>query len=136
MDTDTNRTPLSQAFADIIEGVNVKRSRHDLTWEFRPVVNEFIEALTTFGYQRTTVRDVDVAAGQRAPAFVIVGTVAYFGWVFWEKFTQRTMRKLFGSVVRNAKGDWAVQIPAGNATPLYVDAGGITDMDVDAPSSL
>ena len=74
--------------------------------------------------------------GQRAPAFHVDGSTAVFGWVFWEKFSERRMRKLFGSVVRNAKGDWAVQIPEKKKTPVFANVAQISEMDIDHPTGL
>ena len=122
---------LSEIFADIIEGKTVKRSKHELTWERRDLSTEFIQALSEHGYKPTIVERVDVAPGERVPAFHIDDGHAYFGWVFWEKFSQLKLRKLFGSVVRNAKGDWAVQIPEKRKTVIYANQSLKTEMDID-----
>ncbi len=122
---------LSEIFADIIEGKTVKRSKHDLQWERRDVSTEFIQALRERGYTPTVVARVEIAPGERVPAFYIDEGFAYFGWVFWEKFSQRKLRKLFGTVVRNAKGDWEIQIPDKRNTVIYANRALKTEMDID-----
>ena len=66
-----------------------------------------------------------------APAFYVEDTTAYFGWVFWEKFTSAKRRKLWGSVVRNEKGDWAIQISPTKTTTIYVNEKLKTEMDIE-----
>jgi len=126
---------LRAVFADIIEGRLVKRSVHDLQWQSQDRTGEFIEALREHGYVATSVQEVDVAPGQRAPAFLVTGGTAHFGWVFWEKFAPARMRKLFGTVTRNRKGDPARIIPSGNPSTIYVHPGLSTEVDLDQPSS-
>ena len=128
------QTQLQEVLHDIIEGKIVKRSRHALTWGNRDVTLEFIEALRTAGYEQTIVQNVHVKPGERIPAFFIDGQVAYFGWVFWEKFSQLKLRKLFGSVVRNAKGDWAVQISDKRRSVIYANMSLKSEMDIENPS--
>lgn len=125
---------LRSLFTDIIEGRTVKRARHELLWEKRNVTLEFVDALRAHGYHSTTVGGVGVKPGERVPAFFIQERTAFFGWVFWEKFSQLKLRKLFGSVVRNAKGDWAVQIPAQRGSVIYANLSLKTEMDIDNPS--
>lgn len=128
-----NEERLRETLADIITGRGVKRSKHELVLDGRFVVDEFFALLKELGYHQTTVGDVDVQVGERVPAFSIEGTTAYFGWVFWEKFTDQKARKLWGSVVRNAKGDWAIQIPPTKPTPIYANPQAKIDMDADRP---
>ncbi len=125
---------LAEVFADIIEGKNVKRARHELQWEGRDVSLEFSEALQRHGYTATTVSGTTLHPGERVPAFLIEDGMAYFGWIFWEKFTQLRLRKLFGSVVRNAKGDWAIQISEKRNTTIYANLSLKTEMDIENPS--
>lgn len=81
-----------------------------------------------------TVASIDVEPGHRVPAFYVENTVAYFGWVFWEKFWENRMRKLWGSVVRNARGDWKIQITPQKETTIYANASVRYEMDLDRPS--
>ncbi len=122
------------ALSDIVEGRLVKRSRHELRVEGKDFSKEFVEVLHTHGYRPMLVRTVAVEPGQRVPAFVLDDGVAWFGWVFWEKFSQLRLRKLFGSVVRNRKGDWTLQIAEQRNTVIHANPDMISDMDIDAPS--
>lgn len=121
-------------FADIIEGRTVKRARHELLWGTRDVTLDFVASLLAHGYASTTVAGVEVRPGERIPAFFIQDGTAWFGWVFWEKFSQLKLRKLFGSVVRNEKGDWAVQIPSQRGSVIYANPALKAEMDIDNPS--
>lgn len=125
---------LTGALADIVEGRIVKRVKHDLRWESRDLSLEFIDVLRQHGYMPATVARVEVKPGERVPAFFLDDGHAYFGWVFWEKFSQLKLRKLFGSVVRNAKGDWAIQIPEKRTTIIYANPMLRTEMDIENPS--
>lgn len=127
-------TELREVLSDIVEGKIVKRARHELRWESRDVSLEFIDVLTDYGYKPTTVAAVAIQPGERVPAFYLENGTAYFGWVFWEKFTQLRLRKLFGSVIRNAKGDWAIQIPDKRNTVIYANPSLKTEMDIENPS--
>ena len=122
------------ALATLIDGRDVKRAVHSLMVGDRNFEAEFVQLLIEKGYLEFRVKDIGVRPGERVPAFHILAHTAYFGWVFWEKFSDRKMRRLFGSVVRNAKGDWAVQIPDGKATPVFANPSLKTDMDIDNPS--
>jgi hypothetical protein len=126
---------LHALFGDIIAGREVKRSKHELRWGSRDVTLDFVESLEQHGYRAMTVADVQAAPGERVPAFFIEGTTAYFGWVFWEKFSRLKLRKLFGSVVRNRLGDWAVQIPAQRRSVIYANPAHKLDMDIENPSA-
>jgi hypothetical protein len=125
---------LANIFSDIIEGKIVKRAKHELRWERRDVSLDFIEALTANGYHPTTVANVDIQAGERVPAFFLDDGYAYFGWVFWEKFSQLKLRKLFGSVVRNNFGDWAIQVSEKRNTVIYANVALKVEMDIENPS--
>jgi len=120
--------------ADIVEGKVVKRSRHDLRFEGRDRSPEFIEVLHDHGYRPMLVRTIAIEPGERVPAFFLDDGTAWFGWVFWEKFTQLRLRKLFGSVVRNRKGDWAVQIADQRNSIIHANPDLKSDMDIDQPS--
>ncbi|MBI2620447.1 MAG: hypothetical protein HYW57_10230 [Ignavibacteriales bacterium] len=126
-------TRLSEALADIVTGHGVKRAKHELVFNGKSVVENFVRSLEEHGFVKTTVGDIQVDVGERVPGFLIEGTTAYFGWVFWEKFTARKARKLWGSVVRNTKGDWAIQIPPTKSTPIYAHPGQKIEMDADKP---
>jgi hypothetical protein len=124
---------LRDAFKEIIDGKSVKRSKHELVFGGVDVSNIFIEELDKKNFVPTTVGGVQCAEGRRVPAFTIEESFAFFGWVFWEKFTELRLRKLFGSVVRNEKGDWAIQISPGSQKTIYANPGQALDMDIDHP---
>ncbi|MBS4028577.1 MAG: hypothetical protein KGZ58_08060 [Ignavibacteriales bacterium] len=124
---------LLQVFFDIIEGKTVKRCKHELVYEGKDVSQLFIESLMTNDYLPITVSATQVMQGERIPAFYIENTTAYFGWVFWEKFNSRIARKLFGSVERNEKGDWKIQIPPSRDTIIYANENLKLEMDIEHP---
>ncbi len=102
---------LSGALDDLILGRGVARGRHDLTFRGRAVRAEFEERLAANGFTRETVATVDIAAGEKVPAFHLDGDAADFGWVRWEIFTPRSRRKLFASERRRPDNqEWAVQL--------------------------
>ncbi len=127
---------LKTVLAEFIDGALAKRSRLDLRWEDHDVTTQFLEALVSRGYTRTTVGDARVRPGERAPAFLVRDGTAYFGWIFWEKYSDRKLRKLFGSVIRNTKGDWAIQVTERMPELLFSNPDRIMQMDIDAPSGL
>jgi hypothetical protein len=125
---------LNELFFDIIDGKVVKRAKHELVWEGRDVSLEFAEALIASGYALTTVSKVLVQPGERVPAFYLHDGIAYFGWVFWEKFSQLKLRKLFGSVVRNQSGDWVIQVSDKRNSVIYANMKLKSEMDIESPS--
>ncbi|MEX2116831.1 MAG: hypothetical protein WEB37_08085 [Bacteroidota bacterium] len=129
----STQTRLSEALSDIVTGRGATRAKHLLILDGKPVVDDFLRCLQENGFTKTTVGEVEVEIGERVPAFFIEDTTAWFGWVFWEKFTETKARKLWGSIVRNAKGDWAIQIPPTKSAPIFADVKGKIDMDADRP---
>ncbi|HWP82404.1 MAG TPA: hypothetical protein VNN76_07095, partial [Bacteroidota bacterium] len=121
------------ALRDFITGSGVERVKLELMFNGKTVTAEFLEALREHDYHPTTVGEIEVQPGERVPAFVIQGSTAFFGWVFWEKFTEKKMRKLWGSVLRNTKGDWAIQIPPTKPTTIYANSSHRLLMDLDKP---
>lgn len=126
--------PLEAAFSDFITGQGVERVKLELTIEGRSVVREFLAALETHKFLAATVAGTLVQPGERIPAFFIKDSTAFFGWVFWEKFTKMKLRKLWGSSLRNKKGDWAIQIPSNKPTTIYANLLLKTEMDLDHPA--
>ena len=124
---------LRDALKDIIDGKNVKRVRHELIYNGLDITDEFIDQLGASGYLPTTVNAVHVEPGERVPAFYIEGQIAYFGWVFWEQFTSWKIRKLWGSVIKNARGDWDIQIPPARSVTIYANESHKLEMDIDHP---
>ena len=124
---------LRTALASIVEGKIVKRIKHELVYEGRDVTSLFLKELQTSGYIPTTVEKVNAQQGERVPAFFIQEKTAYFGWVFWEQFTSWKLRKLWGSVLKNSKGDWEIQIPTTRPTIIYANESLKLEMDIDHP---
>ncbi|MGB9591201.1 MAG: hypothetical protein ACP5US_07110 [Candidatus Kryptoniota bacterium] len=110
-----------RALDDIIDGKIVNRSMHRLVYDGRDVSQSFIERLIQRNYLPMRVEEISVNSGERVPAFVVRDVVAYFGWVFVEKFSDKKSRKLFGSVVKNKKGDWLIQIPTNSKEIVYAN---------------
>lgn len=127
---------LRNAFKEIIDGKTVKRSKHELIFGGVDVSNVFVDEMDKRNYLPATVDDIQCEQGRRVPAFHIEESFAYFGWVFWERFSERQVRKLFGSVVRTEKGDWAIQIPSGSRKVVYANTALKLEMDIDHPFEL
>lgn len=127
---------IREVFLEIIEGKSVKRSRHELQFEGIDYTPIFIETLEQRHYLPTNIDSIMISPGERVPAFVIEHHTAYFGWVFWEKFSQLRLRKLFGTVIHNTNGDWLVQIPSNSSRFIYTDTSQIFEMDIDRPFEL
>jgi hypothetical protein len=122
------------ALADIVSGRVVKRAVHVLDHGGRDLSRMFVAELARQGYHPVTVAGVDVRPGERVPAFYIDQKIAYFGWVFWEQFTSWKIRKLWGSIVRNSRGDWEFQIPEKSSTVIHANSSLKIEMDIDHPS--
>jgi hypothetical protein len=124
---------IEEALRSIIEGKIVKRIRHDLVYDGKDWTSLFIDELQSHGYNPSTVAQVNVQPGERVPAFYTDGSVAYFGWVFWEQFTSWKLRKLWGSVLKNKNGDWDIQIPSARPNLIYANESLKLEMDIDHP---
>ena len=123
---------LSGALDDLILGRGVARGRHELRFQGRAVRPEFEERLEANGFARTTVAAVDIAPGEKVPAFHLEGDAADFGWVRWEIFTPRSRRKLFASERRRADNqEWAVQISLSSRETLWASPARKVRHDVD-----
>ncbi len=102
---------LAAALDDLILGRGVARGRHSLTLRGRSRRAEFEERLSANGFRRMTVREAEIEAGERVPAFYLDGDSADFGYIRWEIFTPRSRRKLFQSEYRRPDNqEWAVQL--------------------------
>ena len=111
---------LAEALDDLILGRGVARGRHELVVRGRAVRSEFEERLGANGFAATTVRAVEIAAGERVPAFFLEEGAADFGWVRWEIFTPRSRRKLFASERRRTDNqEWAVQLPLSSLETIW-----------------
>lgn len=120
---------LTAAFDEIIEGKAVNRNVHELTFEDRDLTDLFVLRLSLHGFAKKKVGEIELELEERVPAFAIRNNKAYFGWVFIERFTDKKSRKLFGSVVRNKKGDWLIQISHNSEDPIYVNCNSKSAME-------
>lgn len=125
---------LRAALGDIIDGRHVKRARHELIDRGEEITALFIDELAARGYRPSTVAAVRVEPGERVPAFIIDNATAYFGWVFWEQFTSWKLRKLWGSVIKDQRGDWEIQITPAQPRTVYANESLKLEMDIDHPS--
>lgn len=123
-----------EVLCDLAEG-RVHRSRHDLVVDGQDFTGAFEEALHRCGYRLARLRDLEVPRGVRFPAFLLQGGLATFGHVFREKFKEDEDRVLFGSVLRDAIGDWSVMLTRRSAELLWVDLARGTPFDEDRPSA-
>jgi len=123
------KNELAAAFDEIIEGRFVNRNVHDLNYEESDLTNIFVSQLKRHGFVEKRVGEIDLQFEERVPAFAIRNGKAYFGWVFIERFTEKKSRKLFGSVVRNKRGDWLIQISQNSSEQVYVNLSYKTEME-------
>ena len=102
---------LSDALDDLILGRGVARGRHELRHRDRPVRDEFVERLRANGFRPLTVREAEIEAGEKIPAFYLQDDAVDFGWIRWEIFTPRSRRKLFASERRRPdNSEWEIQL--------------------------
>ena len=118
------------ALDDLILGRGVRRGRHELPPEVFPLLRE---PLVACGFVPTVVGAVEIEVGVRVPAWLLQPPLADFGTVFWEIFTPTRRRKLFGSVVRNRKGDWKIQLQPGSEQTIWVNDALAERYDVSRP---
>ncbi|HUI31047.1 MAG TPA: hypothetical protein VLX91_12605 [Candidatus Acidoferrales bacterium] len=129
-----NEKDVVSAFDEIIEGKFVSRRvvdlrGDDLNHEGEDFVRPFIRRLKLHGFVEKPINEIELQFEERVPAFVIRNCNAYFGWVFIERFTQKKSRKMFGSVVRNKKGDWLIQVSHNSTEPVYANLKFKTEME-------
>lgn len=120
----------ASALDDLILGRGVRRGRHALPAGLEPL---FLDRLAALGFVPRTVKEVEIEPGIRVPAWLVRPGVADFGTVFWELFTEDVRRKLFGSQVRNAKGDWEVQLSPSSSQTVWAGLHLAESYDVSRP---
>lgn len=102
--------------------------------EGRDLTPLFTALLRQKGYTPLRVRDLGLRPGIRHPAWVFRDGEAFFGYVFLEKFEEKRRRPLFGSVVRDLKGDWAVLLTPSSRETVWVNLAEASPFDEDRPS--
>lgn len=107
-----------EAIDDLILGRGVRRGRHRLGQEESLW---FLERLPLCGFSPRVVSAIDIEVGVRVPAWHVTQSVMDFGMVFWEVFTHRAKRKLFASEIRNAAGDWEIQLGTASSREIFVN---------------
>ncbi len=131
---ESSKDVMYASLKDLATGRGVKRTRHTLIVDGHDYTEDFIQILQQVGFTPVTIAEAAVEPGERIPAFYISNSTAYFGWIFYEKFTEQKMRKLWGSVIRNQKGDWAIQISPKKNSTVYANSNQRTHMDLDRPT--
>jgi len=118
------------AVDDLILGRGVRRGRHVLPSGLETL---FLSRLAALGFVATTIDAVAIEVGVRVPAWLVRPEAVDFGTVFWELFTETSRRKLFGSEVRNAKGDWEIQIPPSSPRRIWAGLRLAEEYDASRP---
>ncbi|HYK87697.1 MAG TPA: hypothetical protein VE398_02935 [Acidobacteriota bacterium] len=129
-----NSEEVREALQSLIRGRGVRRGCHNLSLEGTDATPLFLETLIQEGYRPARVDEIKIEPGERVPAFYVDNGTAHFGWIFWEVFFPGRKRKIFGSVVKNEKGDWAIILGRGSRDIVYVNAGLKELMDLERPS--
>jgi hypothetical protein len=120
---------IEEIFEEIISGrFNVLKV--ELVYDGKDLTDVFIQKLKQLNFHPKKVKDVQVEPGFRVPAFYLKNKEAYFGWVFWEIFTETKKRKLFGSAIKNQRGDWEIQITEDKDEIVYVNEGRKIEIDL------
>jgi len=118
--TEQKLKEIEEIFEEIISG-RFNISKVELVYDSIDLTEIFIKKLEKLNFIPKKVKDVEVELGFRVPAFYLKNREAFFGWVFWEIFTETKKRKLFGSVLKNQRGDWEIQITENENTIIYVN---------------
>jgi len=118
--TETGKNKIEEIFEEIISGrFNILKV--ELIYDGIDLTDVFVRKLEEMNFFPKKVKDVEVEPGFRVPAFYLKNQEAYFGWVFWEIFTETKKRKLFGSAIKNQRGDWEIQITEDKDEIIYVN---------------
>jgi hypothetical protein len=122
-----------ETLRDLASG-RLQRKRHDLHVQGQDLSGLFEEVLRTEGFVSLRIRDLRLAPGLRHPAWFLKDGDAHFGHVFLEKFEEGSRRPLFGSVVRDWRGDWAVTLTRSSRETVWVKTSEAQPFDEDRPS--
>jgi hypothetical protein len=120
---------IEETLEDVISGkFNVPKI--ELLYEGKDLVEIFVKKLIDLNFQPKKVNEVNVEIGFRVPAFYIKNKTAYFGWVFWEIFTETKKRKLFGSAIKSQRGDWEIEITDKSDEVIFVNESKSIEIDL------
>ncbi|MBL1207102.1 MAG: hypothetical protein D8M58_16980 [Calditrichaeota bacterium] len=125
-----NISQIEEAFNDIVLGNGVKRSVHDLVYDNADYSDLFITCLKRNNFFPLPLKHTTINPGFRYPGFYLIDSVAYFGHLFWEVFSESRKRKIWGSVVRNEKGDWKYILPGNSSKIVYINKDKIQAVDI------
>ncbi|MGA9752606.1 MAG: hypothetical protein WBS54_12540 [Acidobacteriota bacterium] len=128
-----NRDEFRETLRELAQG-KIQRSRHDLRVDGTDATEEFQAVLRECGYEPARIREISIPRGMRFPAWVFRESLADFGYVFKEKFSESEVRILFGSVVRDWRGDWEVMLTRRSGQPVWVNLREGVPFDEDRPS--
>ena len=126
----TENWEISEILDDIILGRNVKRSVHDLEYDNALFTGLFVDRLRLYKFSPFPMNKIQIEVEHRAPAFVINGKTAIFGYVFWEVFSEKQKRKIFGSVAKNDKGDWKYVLNGNSSDVVFVNMTKLEEVDI------
>jgi len=121
---------ITEILDDIILGRGIKQCVHDLEYGEAVFTSLFIERLRLYRFHPMILNEVHINTSIRVPAFYISGKTAIFGHVFWEIFSEKKKRKLWGSTVRNEKGDWKYVLNSDSKEVLFVNMSSAEEFDL------
>ena len=120
---------IKEVFYDIILG-KVKRSVHHLIYKNRDYTSLFISCLKKKSYTPVLLKSVEIDIGVRIPGFYLDNSTAFFGYLFWEVFHDKHKRKIWGSIIRNEKGDWKYLLSGNSSKKVYLNLNKIQEVDI------
>ena len=126
-----NSSELEEIFDDIILGRGVKRAVHHLEYDQNVYVDLFAQRLRIYNYQPLVLSNISLKVGFRLPAFLVSEKAALFGYVFWEVFSEHKKRKIWGSVIRNKKGDWKYILPGYSNQVIFANLSRHEPIDIN-----
>jgi len=121
---------ISEVFDDIIQGNGVKRFVHDLIMDDIDYCELFKTRLIRNNFFPKPLKEMSIKVGVRIPGFYIQDSTAYFGHLFWEVFNEQRKRLIWGSVLRNDKGDWKYILSGKSPHIVYLNQAQIQDIDI------
>ncbi len=125
-----NSKQIKEIFYDIILGNGVKRSVHNLVFKNQDYSPLFIECLINKSFNPIPLKNTVLEIGIRIPGFYLDKQTAFFGHLFWEVFSERRKRKIWGSIVRNHKGDWKYILTGNSSSVVYLNMSKIQEIDI------
>lgn len=124
---------IESALSDLIEGKSVKRSKFSLIETNLFLADQFKNLLQRKKYFPHLLQEIQLQHGFRFPAFFIDEkvSVAYFGWIVWEKFHYLKHRKIWISEQKDLKGDWELYFEENDGQIFWVNQSISFAMEMD-----